>query len=574
MPVSVIKRSAAHIHRVVRWSRCCLRSVSRTNFTDYEKERQAFKLDAPEYFNFSRDIFDVWTLKKPELTALWWIDEHGKSIKYSYSVLSQLSKRLANGLQAGAGLERGSKVLVILPRIVEWWILTLACIRAGVVFCPGTTLLTAKDVAWRLEAAAVDAVIVTDGDVHKIEEISASFPQLKKICVARTCPQGWYKLDDLLSKGSADHTCVNTYSSEMMNLFFTSGTTGAPKMAQHTHASYGLGHIITGRYWLNLVEGDVVWSNNDTGWAKTAFSNTFGPWSMGATVFTQHTAKFDPSITLKVLSDYPITTLCAPPTGYRLLVQENIQDFKLKALSHSVSAGEPLNPEVLDKWKAMTELTIMEGYGQTETVLVCGNFKCLPVKLGSMGKASPGFDLKIVNKEGVEMEPHKEGELAISVAPKRPVGLFPGYLNDEDKTNSVFVNGFYLTGDRAFMDEEGYFWFVGRSDDVIISAGYRIGPFEVESALLEHPAVLESAVVASPDSVRGQVVKAYVILTQSAKQHDKDVLTRELQNHVKSVTAPYKYPRQIEFTEQLPKTVSGKIRRVELREREINRGQT
>jgi acetyl-CoA synthetase/medium-chain acyl-CoA synthetase len=353
-------------------------------------------------------------------------------------------------------------------------------------------------------------------------------------------------------------------------IYFTSGTVGYPKMVLHTHASYPLGHTITGKYWLDLGPDDLHWNVADTGWAKAAWSSLFGPWTMGAAVFAVDArGKFHASETLELLARHPVTTFCAPPTVYRTLVLEDLSAYRFPHLRHATSAGEPLNPEVIETWHAATGLTICDGYGQTETVLLCGNFPWLVVRAGSMGKPSPGFDLAVVDDAGQPLGPGREGDIAVRVSPERPLGLFAEYWNDPEATRACVRGDWYVTGDRGVVDENGYFWFVGRADDVIVSAGYRIGPFEVESALVEHPAVAEAAVVASPDPIRGEIVKAFVVLAPGFE--GSPALAAELQEHVKATTAPYKYPREVEFVADLPKTVSGKIRRVELREREHDR---
>jgi acyl-coenzyme A synthetase/AMP-(fatty) acid ligase len=309
---------------------------------------------------------------------------------------------------------------------------------------------------------------------------------------------------------------------------------------------------------------------SDTGWAKAAWSSYFGPWNMGAALFVHHTDRFEPKKTLELLAKHPITTMCGAPTIYRMLVLEDLSKYKFPALRHCVGAGEPLNPEIIEVWKKATGCTIRDGYGQTETVLLCGSFPCIEPRFGSMGKPTPGFDLQVIDEDGNILPPDKEGDIAVRVEPVRPVGLFKEYWKEPERTASVYRKGWYLTGDRAYRDKDGYFWFVGRADDVILTSGYRIGPFEVESALIEHPAVAESAVVSSPDETRGEVVKAFVILAPGYKP--SDALAKELQDHVKKVTAPYKYPRKIDFVTTLPKTISGKIRRVELRNKEWGRG--
>jgi acetyl-CoA synthetase/medium-chain acyl-CoA synthetase len=336
-------------------------------------------------------------------------------------------------------------------------------------------------------------------------------------------------------------------------------------MTVHTQASYGIAHTTTGKFWLDQKPGDLHWNITDTGWAKAAWSSYFGPLICGSCVFVDDT-DFNPQHTLELLQRYPITTMCGAPTIYRMLVQQDLSGFKPASLRHCVAAGEPLNPEVIDRWREATGITVRDGYGQTETVLLCGNFPGMDIKEGSMGKPSPGFDLAVIDLSGAIVAANEEGDIAVRVKPRRPVGLFKEYRNAVTATRGAFRGDWYITGDRAFVDEDGYFWFVGRSDDVIITSGYRIGPFEVESILLEHDAVVESAVVSSPDETRGEVVKAFIVL--SAGYEPGDELRAELQQHVKSITAPYKYPRKIEFVESLPKTVSGKIRRKELRDRE------
>ncbi|KAK2180218.1 hypothetical protein NP493_453g02008 [Ridgeia piscesae] len=363
---------------------------------------------------------------------------------------------------------------------------------------------------------------------------------------------------------------VKTRSCDPLQIFFTSGTTGEPKMTEQTHASYGLASVITGKYWLDLTPSDVHWNLSDTGWAKSAWSSVFAPWIQGACVFVHHTPKFNPE---RVLETYPISTFCAAPTAYRMLVLENLTKYNLSSIRHCVSGGEPLNPEVIDQWLDATGTEIREGYGQTETVLLCASFRCLPNKPGSMGKPAPGMDVRVIDTDCREVDPGVEGDIAIRVSPERPVGLFSCYVNEPKKTAATYRGDYYLTGDRAYRDDDGYLWFVGRSDDIILSAGYRIGPFEVESALLEHPAVVESAVVSSPHTTRGEVVKAFVVLRGDYESVNKDALTAELQQMVKDVTAPYKYPRKVQFVESLPKTISGKIRRIDLRRREWDKQQ-
>jgi acetyl-CoA synthetase/medium-chain acyl-CoA synthetase len=376
----------------------------------------------------------------------------------------------------------------------------------------------------------------------------------------------WLDYHSARMSAPIEHECVDTGADENAICYFTSGTTGYAKMSIHTHASSGIGHEITGKYWLNLKQGDISWCITDTGWAKIGFSALFGPWRMGSTVFVVEEPTFNPDHTINILQTFPIHVFCAPPTVYRILVQNDISGLKDAQLRDAVSAGEPLNAEVINTWKDSTAIGIREGYGQTETVIICASFPGVEIRPGSMGKSSPGIDLDVVDDDGNEVELGLEGNIAIRVKPTRPLGLFKEYRNNPEKTAEAFRGDWYYTGDRAYKDEDGYFWFVSRADDVIISSGYRIGPFEVESALQEHPAVLETAVVSSPDDTRGEVVKAFVILAPGFNADDE--LVKTLQDFVKSITAPYKYPRKIEFVTELPKTISGKTRRVELREKE------
>ncbi|KAH9492515.1 Acyl-coenzyme A synthetase acsm3, mitochondrial [Bulinus truncatus] len=547
-------------------------------FNNYEQEKKYYKLKPPSKFNFARDFIDQWALaeqsglRNTSNPAFWWLDEKTeKEIKLSFQQLSALSQRTANALSGGCGLKRQDKVIVILPKIPEWWIIFLACIRADFTICPGTTMLRTHDIKHRLKMSGAKCIITSPELVPYVEEASENIDQLKhKILVGNkneTMP-GWLHYGTLVEKASSEFVCANTKASDPMMLFFTSGTTGAPKMAEHSHVSYGLGHITTARYMLMINSSSVMWNLSDTGWAKSAWSSFFAPWIMGACVFVYNVGKFDPSHIVQILSKYPVTHFCCSPTGLRIFLGQQTQSLKLKALHHSVGAGEPVNPELMELWKKVTGLNLHEGYGQTETTLVCCRNDYIPYKPGSMGKSSPDLTVGIVDDQGKLVEPCTEGNIAILTNPGRPLGLFNQYLNDPVRTAASFFGDWYLTGDRGYMDEEEFVFFVGRADDVINSAGYRIGPFEVESSLLEHPAVLESAVVSSPDETRGEVVKAFVVVKPEYKHIHPERLVADLQDHVKTTTAPYKYPRKVEFVNDLPKTVSGKIRRVELRNKE------
>jgi len=531
----------------------------------YDTTYAEFKIEVPEYFNFARDVIDRWAEDQNKV-ALWWVDDQGNETKKTFAQLSKRSRQLCN-LLSGQGVSRGDVVIVVLPRVIEWWEVNIACLRMGAVLSPGTLQLTSKDLKYRIDAAEAVCVI-TDGDnAFKFEEARKECPTLKTcIVVGADKREGWINYNEAVSGASDQFVSVNTRSDENAILYFTSGTTGYPKMAIHTHASAPIGHWVTGKFWLDLKPDDLHWNLSDTGWAKAGWSSFFGPWNCGATVFVHHTSRFDAKKTLALLAHYPITTMCGPPTAYRMFVLEDLFRYTFRSLRHVVAAGEPLNPEVIDTWKKHTGLTIRDGYGQTETCILAGNFPGIDVRPGSMGKPAPGFVVAIVDDHGNIVPSGQEGDIAVEINPERPVGLFKEYWKDSEKTRACYRGKWYITGDRGIKDENGYLWFVGRADDVILASGYRIGPFEVESALLEHPAVAESAVVSSPDEVRGEVVKAFVILAPGYKPSSE--LGKELQDHVKQITAPYKYPRKIEFVESLPKTPSGKIRRVALREKE------
>ncbi len=538
------------------------------NMTDYDKEYAQFKWEVPEYFNFAGQVIDKWA-QDPDKPAMLWVDDAGTEIKKTFADISRASRKLAN-VMAAEGIKQGDVVIVILPRNIEWWETFTACIRMGAVIAPGTTQLTSKDIEYRVNKSEAVCIVTNHEIAAKFEEVADKCPSIKTRIIIEEPRDGWIFYTDAVEAAPEQFETAKTRSDDNCIVYFTSGTTGFPKMALHTHASYPIGHQVTGRYWLDLKPDDLHWNVSDTGWAKAAWSSYFGPWNMGAAQFIHHTDRFDPQKTLELLSKYPVTTMCGAPTIYRMLVLQDLSAYKFPHLRHCVGAGEPLNPEIIDVWKKATGCIIRDGYGQTETVLLCGSFPCLEPRFGSMGKPTPGFHLAVIDEEGNELPAGTEGDIAVKVKPERPVGLFKEYWKEPEKTAATYRGDWYLTGDRAYVDQDGYFWFVGRADDVILTSGYRIGPFEVESALIEHPAVAESAVVASPDETRGEVVKAFIILAPGYSPSDE--LVRQLQEHVKKVTAPYKYPRKIEFVDALPKTVSGKIRRVELRDKEWGRG--
>lgn len=538
------------------------------NMQDYAAARAAYRWQAPARFNFARDVFDRWGEQDPAHALMVWVDDHDHVRRITYAEMTARSRRLCNVMQA-AGIKRGDTVIVMLPRLVEWWEVITACLRMGVIASPGTGQLAAKDLAYRIDASRATAFITEEKHTAKLAAIPEATAGLRlKLCVD-AAPAGWTHYESAMAAADDAFEAADTAPDDDALCYFTSGTTGYPKMAIQTQG-YGLAHFITGHYWLDLKPGDLHWNLSDTGWAKAAWSSYFAPLNCGATLFIHHSEVFDPVRTLELLAQYPVTTFCGAPTIYRMLVLQDLSAYRFPHLRHVVGAGEPLNPEVIETWQKATGLVIRDGYGQTESILLCASFPCLPPRFGSMGKPSPGIDLAVIDDEGGVLPPGREGDVAVRVEPQWPPGLFKEYRGDVERTQRCFRQGWYLTGDRAYVDTDGYFWFVGRADDVINSAGYRIGPFEVESALLEHPAVAESAVVSSPDEMRGEVVKAFVVLTPG---HTGDeTLVKALQEHVKTVTAPYKYPRKIEFVSALPKTVSGKIRRIELRDQEWKRG--
>ncbi len=538
------------------------------NLTDYESARRHFHLDVPQRFNAARDVVDAWAQKEPNRLALVTVGPSGgETGRYTFADLARRSNRAANVLHAH-GVKKGDRLFVMLPRIVQWYDVMLGAAKLGAIPMPGTTLLTERDIEYRTTRAEA-SVIVTDADaVSRVDAVRDRCESLRaRIVVGGTC-DGWVAFDDALTRASdAAPDLAPTRADDPLLIYFTSGTEAYPKMVQHTHASYGIGHEITARFWQDLGPSDLHCTLSDTGWAKAAWGMLFGQWRMGAALFLWDArGKPDYELLMRLITEHRVTSFCAPPTVYRSLVCMDLAPYDWSGLRHCTAAGEPLNPEVIKIWREETGRTVYDGYGQTETVNVVANYRCLPVKPGSMGKPTPGFDVHVVDADGHVLAPGEEGHLAIRVRPDRPIGLFKEYWRDPEATAKAIRGDWYFTGDRAMTDDEGYFWFVGRGDDIIISAAYRIGPFEVESALIEHPAVAEAAVVGKPHAERGQIVKAFVVLapgyTASAE------LALELQDHTKRVTAPYKYPREIEFVATLPKTVSGKIRRVELRQRE------
>ncbi|MCE5298101.1 MAG: AMP-binding protein [Methanoregulaceae archaeon] len=542
------------------------------NMEDYEETYRTFSLEVPEYYNFGFDVIDRLALEDRNRLAMIWVNQKGEEKTYTYRQLMNLSNSAANMLLK-YGVKKGNRVIIMLPRIPEWWIFAIACIKLGAVFCPCPTMLTPKDLKYRINAARIKMVITDQENAGKVEEICNECPTLAARLVTDTKLPGWISyIEEIDYPAPVSRHLVKisgmerTKRTDPLVIYFTSGTTGEPKLVLHNHA-LPLGHVTTGAFWLDLKENDLHFTLADTGWAKSSWGKFFGPWIQGACILVYDIrGKFKPTELLPVLEKYEVTVFCAPPTVYRMLILADLEKFDLTSLRHCVSAGEPLNPEVIRVWKEGTKLTIYEGYGQTELVLVIGTFPCMEARPGSMGRPSPGWHIELHDDEGRPVVPGDAGRIAIRINP-RPVGLFDGYLYDPEATAEVFRGDFYYTGDKAYTDNDGYYWFVGRDDDVIKSSGYRIGPFEVESALLEHPAVKEAAVVGSPDVIRGMIVKAFVVLKEGFEPTEQ--LAKDIQRSVKKITAPYKYPRAIEFVDDLPKTISGKIKRNVLREREL-----
>jgi acyl-coenzyme A synthetase/AMP-(fatty) acid ligase len=539
------------------------------NMTDYAATCRDFSLPVPERFNWAFDVFDGWA-RDPAKLALLWVTADGRPRRFTFAELAERSRRVANAL-TGLGVAPGERVFVMLPRVYHWWEIMLGCLRARTVSVPGTTLLTTKDIQYRLGISEASVVITDEENQWKIDQVLGECPSVKHRIVVGRAGGTWQEYERLVERARPDLVHPGNASGDPMMIYFTSGTTGYPKMVLHTHASYPIGHVITGKYWLDNTPDDLHWTISDTGWAQAAWTCFFAPWNMGAALFVWDARgkKFEPAETLAMFARFPITTFFAPPTAYRMFVQEPLQKFRFPTLRHCLGAGEAVNPEVIEAWKDGTGHHIHEGYGQTETVLVAGTFPATPWKPGSMGPGAPGHALGIVDEEGREAPRGTEGDIAIRVKPVRPVGMFREYWRNPEATARCHRGDWYVTGDRGSMDGDGYLWFVGRADDVINSASYRIGPFEVESALVEHPAVAEAAVIGKADPLRGEIVKAFVVLALGYTASDG--LVAELQEHVKTVTAPYKYPREVEFVADLPKTISGKIRRTELRDLERTR---
>ncbi len=528
---------------------------------NYEKIYREFRWNTPEYFNFG-NVIDEFSSDHNRV-ALLWEDQEGNRARMTFGDFKEQSNRIANVLKE-LGIQPGDPILLVLPRIPIWQAAYIGALKVGAIVVPCTAMLREKDLVYRANHSGAKAIIASVDSATMVGDLRSQCPTLVHYLIVGAPRSGWKSLPEEMKKASAKFAVAKTRANDPAICYYTSGTTKEPKAVLHAHG-YIYSHKFTGLNWLDLKPTDVHWTTSDTGWAKAAYGVLFGPWMNGVTVF-MYNGRFEPAKEMELLERYGITTFCAPPTEYRMLVKEDLSKYKVPKLRHCTAAGEPLNPEVIEVWRRNFNLTIRDGYGQTETIIIACNMPGAEVKLGSMGRAFPGHDVRILDEDLHECAVGDVGQIAVRVKPEKPPSIMREYWKNPDENALVFRGDYYLTGDKAYKDADGYLRFVGRADDVITSAGYRIGPFEVESALLEHPSVMESAVVASPDADRGHIVKAFVRI--KAGVIGDDALVRELQEHCKRITAPYKYPREIEFVEDLPKTVSGKIRRVELRKLE------
>lgn len=536
---------------------------------DAEGKLSAIDFNIPEDFNFGFDIVDKHAEDMPDKLAMIWCNVAGVEKRFTFKDISKYSNQVANYF-VKCGIKRGDTVMLILKRHYEFWFSIVALHKIGAIVIPATHLLMEHDLTYRFNAAHVSAVVCTsDGELAgEIEKAEANTHKLKAKIITHQKRDGWLFFDDA-------YECADTFVPEERNskddtmlMYFTSGTTGNPKIAAHSY-TYPLGHFITAKWWHNVDTGPngLHFTVSDTGWGKAVWGKLYGQWIMGATVLTYDFDKFNPHDMLTIMEKYRITTFCAPPTIYRFFIKEDLSKYNLSSLKYATIAGEALNPEVFKQFKQATGVSLMEGFGQTETTMTVGNLLGMIPRPGSMGKPSPMYTVRLVDHNGNDVATGEVGEVIIKDDCK--CGLFKGYFELPEQTKEVWHDGYYHTGDTAWKDEEGYFWYEGRVDDLIKSSGYRIGPFEIESILMEHPSVLECAVTGVPDPIRGQVVKATIVLTKNALPTEQ--LKKQLQNYVKEHTAPYKYPRIIEFVPELPKTISGKIKRAELRKADLNK---
>lgn len=527
-----------------------------------------FEVHVPDNFNFGYDVIDEIAKNEPDRRAMVWVNEEGEEHIFTYSDLMKKSNQTANMLLAH-GVKKGDKVLSVLKRHYQFWFLTIALCKIGAVLIPATNQLMKKDYTYRFKAADVKYVVATaEGEVSgHIEEAVAEYGGITEKYIVRGDREGWISFDKEIEKFPDTLERIPNNVNDDMLLYFTSGTTGYPKMVLHSHY-YSAAHILTAKYWHNIQEDTLHLTISESGWGKCMWGKMYGQFTCAASVFVYDFNRFHSADILQKIQDYKVTSLCAPPTMFRMFIKEGIEGYDLSSLKYSTIAGEALNPEVYNRWLEYTGLKLMEGFGQTETVLVVANFPGMEPKPGSMGKPAPLFNVDIVDEDGNTLPAGETGEIVIRTKGNFQIGMFKEYYKNPEETHNSWNNDIYHTGDTAWRDEDGYLWYVGRTDDVIKASGYRIGPFEIESVLMEHPAVLEVAVTGAKDPIRGQVVKATIVLTKAYKDRGDEALVKELQEYVKKNTAPYKYPRVVEFVEELPKTISGKIRRVEIRNKD------
>lgn len=552
------------------------RFLTQTKFTSEDDYAKHLHFIVPENFNFAYDVMDAWAEEKPDKVALLWTSERGEEVSTTFREFKEQTDRTAAYFMQ-LGIKHGDKVMLILKRHYQWWLSMMALCKVGAIAIPATHMLTVHDIVYRNQSASVKYIICAN-DEYITEQITKAMPDSPTV-KALVAVNALSELDKPIPEGFHDWRKewaeapafvrpdnVNTNEDTML-MYFTSGTSGEPKMVAHDFL-YALGHLTTGVYWHNLHANSLHLTVADTGWGKAVWGKLYGQWFAGATVFVYDHEKFTAEKIMQQMEKYHITSFCAPPTIYRFMIREDFSKYDLSSLEWCTTAGEAMNPSVANRFKELTGVTIYEGFGQTETTMTLGTFPWVKPKPGSMGKPNPQYDVQLLRQDGTECEDGEKGEICIRIGDKKPLGLFKGYYRDEERTKETWHDGIYHTGDMAWRDEEGYYWFVGRTDDVIKSSGYRIGPFEVENALMTHPAVVECAITGVPDPIRGMIVKATVVLAPEYKAKAGDELIKELQNHVKHETAPYKYPRLIEFVNELPKTISGKIRRVEIREKD------
>lgn len=550
------------------------RFLKQTRFTSEEDYKENLQFIIPENFNFAYDVMDEWARIAPDHVCLIWASERGEEISTTFKQFKEQTDQTAAYFMS-LGITRGDKVMLILKRHYQWWLSMMALCKIGAIAIPATHMLTKKDIVYRNEMASVKAIIcVNDNYVTtQVTESLAESPTVKiLVAVNSMCENSkpvpdnfhdWFKEWDKAPHFRRPEN-VNENEDTML-IYFTSGTSGKPKMVAHDYL-YALGHLTTGVYWHNLSEHSIHLTVADTGWGKAVWGKLYGQWFAGSAVFVFDHEKFTAEKIMRAMEKHRVTSFCAPPTIYRFMILEDFAKYDLSSLEYCTTAGEAMNPSVEKKFFNLTGIHIMEGFGQTETTMTLGTFPWIEPRPGSMGKPNPQYDVCLLRSDGTDCEDGERGEICVKTINRQSIGLFKGYYHDKERTREVWHDGIYHTGDMAWRDEDGYYWFVGRTDDVIKSSGYRIGPFEVENALMTHPAVVECAITGVPDEIRGMVVKATVVLSEEWKSKAGDDLIKELQDHVKRETAPYKYPRVVEFVNELPKTISGKIRRVEIRE--------